>query len=187
MITTFVIENKDGTLEYPLSRADICRKFPNVSFPRVLTDYVNHDLRIYPFVETDMIESEYSHVNVQVDPVKQGDHYVQQWGAATPRPQEEIDANYNRKIGEVKAYAGKLILARYPDWKQRNMTMRVLALQNISPLTDDEQTELASISVAWGWIEAVRKASDQVEADLLAMGIVAAIEYDISTSVHWPQ
>ena len=62
MITTFVIENKDGTLEYPLLRADICRKFPNVSFPRVLTDYVNHDLRIYPFVETDMTESKYSHV-----------------------------------------------------------------------------------------------------------------------------
>jgi len=186
-MSTFVVEKEDGKIEYPLAAISVRRMFSNVSFPKVMTGYVNSEMGIYPLVKTDPPESQYSHVNAQVDPVKQGDHYVQQWGAAVPRPQEEIDAYYNRKISRVKAYAGELILARYPDWKQRNMTMRVLTLQNISPLTDDEQAELASISVAWDWIEAVRTASDQVEADLLAMGIAAAMEFDISTSAHWPQ
>jgi hypothetical protein len=186
-MSIFVIENEDGTLSHPVARINVLRRFPHVSFPKVMTGYVNPEMGIYPIVKTDPPESQYSHLNVQVDPVKQGDHYVQQWGAAVPRPQEEIDAYYNRKISRVKNYAGELILARYPDWKQRNMTMRVLTLQNISPLTDDEQAELASISVAWDWIEAVRTASDQVEADLLAMGIAAAMEYDISTSAHWTQ
>lgn len=186
-MSIFVVENQDGTLSYPLARINVVRRFPNVSFPQAMTDYVNPDMGIYPLVKTDPPESQYSHTNVQVDPVKQGDHYVQQWGAAVPRPQEEIDAYYNRKISRVKTYAGELILARYPEWKQRNMTMRSLTLQNTTPLTDDEQAELASISAAWDWIESVRTASDQVEADLLAMGIATAMEYDISTSAHWPE
>lgn len=183
----FIIENQDGTLSYPVARINVLRRFPHVSFPKVMTGYVNPDMGIYPLVKTDPPESQYSHVNVQLDPIKNGDHYVQQWGAAVPRQQDEIDAYYNRKISMVKDYAGKLILARYPDWKQRNMTMRSLTLQNTNPLTDAEQTELTSISAAWDWIESVRTASGQVEADLLAMGIATAMEYDISTSSHWPE
>lgn len=185
-MSTFVIENQDGTLSHPVARISILRRFPHVSFPKVMTGYVNPEMGIYPLVQTEPPESQYSHVNVQVDPVRQGDHYVQQWGAAVPRPQEEINAYYNRKISMVKNYAGELILARYPDWKQRNMTMRVLTLQNTSPLTDDEQAELASISVAWDWIEAVRAESDALEQQLHDMGVAAALAYDIRSHA-WPQ
>ena len=185
-MSTFVIENQDGTLSHPVARINVLRRFPHVSFPKVMTGYVNSEMGIYPLVQTEPPESQYSHVNVQVDPVKQGDHYVQQWGVAVPRPQDEIDAYYDKKIGMVKSYAGELILARYTDWKQRNMLMRVATLQNISPLTEDEQAELASISVAWDWIDAVRTASDTLEQDLLQMGIAAAMEYDVSSYPNWP-
>lgn len=185
-MSIFVVENEDGTLSHPVARINVLRRFPHVSFPKVMTGYVNPEMGIYPLVKTEPPESQYSHVNVQVDPIKNGDHYVQQWGAAVPRPQDEINAYYNRKIGMVKDYAGKLILARYPDWKQRNMTMRVLTLQSVSPLTDDEQAELASISVAWDWIESVRTASDSLEQDLLQMDIAAAMDYDIASYPNWP-
>jgi hypothetical protein len=186
-MSVFVVEKQDGTIEYPLAAINIRRMFPNVSFPKAMGSYSNPALGIYLLQRTDPPKSKWSHDNVVVDPVKVADHYVQQWGAATPKPQADIDYLYEQRFLQVKQHAHEKIEAVYPDWKQRNMTMRVLTLQNVSPLTDDEQAELASISVAWDWIEAVRTASDQVEADLLAMGIAAAMEYDISTSAHWNQ
>ena len=185
-MSIFVIENPDGTLSYPVARINVLRRFPNVSFPKVMTGYVNPEMGIYPLVKTDEPESQWSHVNVQVDPIKQGDHYVQQWGAATPRPQDEIDGFYSRKFRHVKDYAQQLIEGRYPDWRQRNMLARVLTLQNISPLTDDEQAELAQISLAWDWIDSVRHQSDLLEQHLLDMGIAAAMEYNVQDFPDWP-
>jgi len=185
-MSIFVIENQDGTLSYPVARKNVLKAFPHVSFPKVLTDYVNPELGIYPLVRTEPPESEYTHINVQVDPVKNGDHYLQQWGAATPRPEEEVNLHRDFLTEKVKRVAKQIIEERYPDWKQRNMTMRVLTLQNTSPLTDDEQAELASISVAWDWIEAVRAESDALEQQLHDMGVAAALAYDIRSHA-WPQ
>lgn len=186
-MSVFVVEKQDGTIEYPLAAINIRRMFPNVSFPKAMGSYTNPDLGIYLFVRTDPPESEYSHVNQMVDPIKNGGEYIQQWGPSTPRPQSEIDIFYDNVVDMVKRYAERLIVERYPDWKQRNMITRSITLQNISPRTDDEQAELASISVAWDWIDAIRMASDSLEQDLLQMGIAAAMEYDISSYPNWPE
>lgn len=183
MNTTFVIENKDGTLEYPLLRADICRKFPNVSFPKVMTGYTNPEMGIYQLVETDPPESQYSHVNVQVDPIKHGDHYVQQWGAAVPRPQDEIDAYFNHKISRVKDEANRRILAILPDWKQRNYTARAVEKVAAGEVGDDEWN---AMQTAWQRIKAVRVASDAIETEIAALTDEQAGQYDVAASPLWP-
>lgn len=183
----FVIENQDGTLSYPVARINVLRRFPNASFPKVMTGYKNPNMGIYPLIKTNEPESQWSHINVQIDPIKNGGEYIQQWGVPIPRPQNEIDGFFSQKFRHVKDHAQKLIEGRYPDWRQRNMLMRVATLQNRSPLTEDEQAELASISVAWDWIDSVRAASNQLEHDLINMGIAVAMEFDIHSYQNWPE
>lgn len=185
-MSTFVIKNQDGAIEYPLATAVIKKRFPNTSFPKDMNGYSNPDLGIYFFRQSPRPESILTHNNVELDPVFDGNEYVQTWGAATPKPQEEIDAAYDRAAKRAKSYAREAIIQKYPDWKQRNMTMRVVTLNGTSPLTDEEQAELVAISAAWDEIDAIRAASDLVEQDLRAMDLEAALTFDIASSDRWP-
>ena len=96
-------------------------------------------------------------------------------------PKMTLEALQDVRVVEVKAAAGRTILARFPDWKQRNLTARQAELQAIvagtalqadgtfaSPrdLTTDEMAELAEIRAAWEWIEAVRTESDAIETEI---------------------
>lgn len=184
-MSTFLLKNDDGTLEYPLAAISLRKRFPNTSFPKIMSDYSNPEMGIYRFERTEPSESRYTHDPVQAEPVLQDGKYVQQWAAGTPKPQEEIDSTWSMVLGNVKSHASRLILAKYPEWKQRNMTMRVLTLQNADTLTADEQAELVAISASWDEIDAIRAASDAVEADMQAMDIEAAMAYDIASSDHW--
>jgi hypothetical protein len=182
----FVIEHSDGTLQHPVSKAALKHLFPNVSFPRDWHGYQNADLGIFPLIETPKPEHDLTHHNVQGEPVKQGNEYMMVWQTPIAKTDEEMHDAWQVRFRKAKNKAKDVIEERYPDWKQRNMTMRVLTLQNINPLTDDEQAELASISAAWDWIEAVRAESDALEQHLLSIGLVAARHYDYQSHA-WPQ
>lgn len=68
---------------------------------------------------------------------------------------------------DVKAEAGRRIVALYPEWKQRNMTARGVELLHIrasQPWTPEEQAEADSLQAAWVWIGSLRAASDALEA-----------------------
>lgn len=84
----------------------------------------------------------------------------------------------------VKFEARRRILARYPDWKQVNMTARGVALQDAwrlnSTWTDAEAAEAAALQSAWAWIKAVRAASDAIEA-------INPIPADYATDARWPE
>jgi len=74
--------------------------------------------------------------------------YYAAWVAAAPPPVPlPTPAEYEAtRITSIKSEAGKLILARYPQYKQNNMLR--------------ETTHGA----AWAWIDAVRQASNDAEA-----------------------
>lgn len=184
-MSTFLIKHADNRLEYPLAAINLRKRYPNTSFPKIMSEYSNPEMGIYRFVRTEPPQSRYTHDPVEAEPLLQDGKYVQQWADGTLKPQEEIDKAWSMVLGSVKQRASELILAKYPEWKQRNMTMRVLALQNADTLTDDEQAELVAISAAWDEIDAIRAASDAVEADMQAMDIEAAMAYDIRSSDHW--
>jgi hypothetical protein len=83
----------------------------------------------------------------------------------------------------VKAEAGKRILVRYPQWKQANMTARMVELNKIrasvGSWTAGEQIEVDVIQSAWDWVKSVRSASDALELTL-------PVDYN-NNNLYWPE
>jgi hypothetical protein len=84
---------------------------------------------------------------------------------------------------EVKAEAARRILARFPDWKQRNMNAQAIALlQSLilnGSLTAEEQALSDSLNAAWAAVSAIRAASDAIEA-------MDPIPLDYADDTLWP-
>ena len=80
-----------------------------------------------------------------------------------------------RLVSEIKQQAGVEILRRYPDWKQRNMLARAVALAfktiKGAALTPEEQAEIAALQAIWDEIKAIRSRSNEMEAQVSALGI----------------
>ena len=90
-------------------------------------------------------------------------------------------------IAEIKMHAREIILARYPEWKQANMTARSVELTEKlasgTALTVDEQGEIAAMKNVWAWIKTIRTASNEREAAINAF--VAASDYAGILSYDW--
>jgi len=84
----------------------------------------------------------------------------------------------------VKLEARRRILARYPDWKQVNMTARGVELQDAwrqnGAWSAAEAAEASALQSAWAWIKAVRTASDVIES-------LTPIPSDYNDDSRWPQ
>jgi hypothetical protein len=82
---------------------------------------------------------------------------------------------------DVRTEARRRILSRYPDWKQHNMTMRGVELQDIwrrlGAWTTAEQAEADALRAVADWIKSVRAASNVMEPSPPA---------DYTADVHWP-
>lgn len=95
-------------------------------------------------------------------------------------------------VAAVKAKARDVIVARYPDWKQANMTARAVELTRImaggGALSPTESAELAALETAWAWIKSVRAASDAHEVALMELAqaddFAGIVGYDIAAG--WP-
>lgn len=108
--------------------------------------------------------------------------YCQPWGlVVTPellvRTERDLIARYPGRfpqtevvhnIAAIKAKANEIILARFPEYKQRNYLKREIELQNKlitgGTLTPEEQVELNFISAEWAWVKAIRETSNAAEA-----------------------
>lgn len=104
--------------------------------------------------------------------------------------QAAIDAYSPQRVAEslypaIKGHARELIDARFPAWRQANMTARALELIDgliAGTLTPEEAAELAAIRAAWGWVKSVRATSNFHESALAALAeagdFPAVIGYD---------
>lgn len=105
-----------------------------------------------------------------------------------------------KRIVEIKLAAGELILSRYPDYKQANMIARQGELHRIEAglmrddqgqvlpqraLTEGEIGELVVIANAWDWIKAVRVRSNELEAEVVALG--TATDVAAWQATGWPE
>lgn len=87
------------------------------------------------------------------------------------------------KIAETKAEAGRRILAILPDWKQRNYAARAVEIIADEEVGSDEWNEMQA---AWRQIEAVRTASDVIEAQIADLTDAEAGAFDVAASPEWP-
>lgn len=97
-------------------------------------------------------------------------------------PPIQIDEARATAIARVKADAGHVIMNRYPDWKQRNLTARAVELLANGAASGPEWEAL---SAAWAWISAVRQESDRVEMAILAADTQIDIDAALATAT-WP-
>jgi hypothetical protein len=100
---------------------------------------------------------------------------VRQWTVERKPIEEQRQA--------VKNEAMRRILARLPDWKQRNMTARgveLLSINRRNAWMPEEQAEADTLQAAWDWVKAVRSASDVIEA-------MSPIPSDFRSDEYWPE
>lgn len=97
----------------------------------------------------------------------------------TPALAPVVVAEYVPDANAIRAEARRRILARYPEWRQQNMTARAVELvdKGVDNLTSEEAAERAAIAAAWEWIKSVRAASNDLEASTPA---------DYLADTHWP-
>lgn len=84
---------------------------------------------------------------------------------------------------DVKDHAGAVILAFFPEHKQRNMIARAVSLlmtRFVRAWTPEEAAEVAALVAIWDWIGAVRSASDLVEQDYPNIAV------EFRTDDRWP-
>jgi hypothetical protein len=83
----------------------------------------------------------------------------------------------------LQAEAGRRILARYPDWYQRNMIAEAAALTEaliVGSWTTAQTTRSNELKAAWAWVDSVRSRSNELEAN------PSLIVGDISDDGNWP-
>lgn len=99
-----------------------------------------------------------------------------------------------QKVAEKKAEAHSRILALVPTWteanharEQRNALMRsarLLRRKIDGTITAEETAELNALDAIGAQIEAIRAASDLIEADIVVAADPAS--FDVAASPRWP-
>ena len=101
------------------------------------------------------------------------------WLSDKPRPTDAeiaaaaLPAAQAAKRAAIKQAARQVILSRYPEWRQANLTARAVELVSLNETSGPEWQQMQSI---WAWIQAVRARSDLLEADVAACTTVEAVE-----------
>ena len=86
---------------------------------------------------------------------------------------EVLAATQAAKRAAIKQAARQIILARYPEWRQANLTARAVELVSLGETSGPEWQQMQSI---WAWIKDVRARSDLLEADVATCTTVEAVE-----------
>lgn len=108
-----------------------------------------------------------------------GDQVTLRWLSNEPRPTDAeiaaaaLPAAQAAKRAAIKTAARQIILARYPEWRQANLTARAVELVSLGETSGPEWQQMQSI---WAWIKDVRARSDLLEADVAACATVEAVE-----------
>lgn len=89
--------------------------------------------------------------------------------------------NQTEVISRIKAEAHRRIILIIPEWKQRNLTAQaaVLAEKGRANWTAEELAAWDAGEAVWAQVQAVRTASDALEA-------IDPIPTDITADQYWP-
>ena len=113
--------------------------------------------------------------------VIQDEHGVRlsRWLSDKPRPTDAeiaaaaLPAVQAAKRSAIKQAARQVILDRYPEWRQANLTARAVELVSLGQTNSPEGQQIQGV---WAWIKNVRARSDLLEADVAVCTTVEAVE-----------
>lgn len=94
------------------------------------------------------------------------------------------------KIRETRTVAGRKISEIAPIWKQVDLVARSLELERKErkggPLTPVEKADITSNELMRANIKSIQLASDQIEAEIVALSDTDAGDFDVEDHVAWP-
>lgn len=138
--------------------------------------------------------------------IEAGASVITYWNLALgtqPTTQEladaELPAMKAKAVAAIKIEANRRILSAMPDWKQRNLIARSVELtrrESKGTATPAEIAELDTLEAAKAGVDAVRSASDSMEAEVATLttvadcdAYIAGIQADTASAprtVEWP-
>ena len=93
-----------------------------------------------------------------------------------------IAADPEPTVDQIKAEAGKRIVAICPEWQQRNYIATSLTftdmIQDGETLTAEQETQRSEIKAIWTTIQGIRTKSDEIEA-------MSPIPADFKDDSYW--
>lgn len=118
---------------------------------------------IVPVITLDRPEPDYRLYECRrLDPVPHADRVEIGWELVR-RTDEQI-------IQSIKQAAGEVIVGRFNETAQRNMTADAVLIQDESVRTDEMTARVAYYKKAFAWIRSVRAKSNELEAALIDDG-----------------
>lgn len=154
--------------KYPYTISDLKKDHPNVSFPEPLTADVLAKFNVVEVLPTDQPLKSWSEIIKEGVPAYDAltDAWKQTW-IINSAP--DLDTARQQEVARIKESAFKDIVARWPEWKQRNMIADALEklVAQLQALNVNIDTSVAQEAIdAWDWIKQRRAQSDAEEAAL---------------------
>jgi hypothetical protein len=114
-------------------------------------------------------ESNNRHCNKQASD-EYGYIYKIENGKYIKRTDDDRKDEYKQhKINIIKQTAHRIIINKYPAWKQRNMAQRGVELVDLKTereLTVEEEAERQALKDIKAWVDSIRSQSNAMESDL---------------------
>lgn len=97
-------------------------------------------------------------------------------------PRGEVSAEIDMAVEFIRSTAGVIIIERYPQYLQANMTARAVELLSSG---DVAGVEWAEIIAAWKWVKNVRAESKRARAVVILAASVEDIDLAVA-GINWP-
>ena len=154
-----------GPIEYTLSQLKADN--PNISFPETISELLLIDFNVYSYKcktppkyddRTQLLNALF---------VNEGGQWYLDY-EVTLKDEHAVAAYDDALRNSIKLEAQRRILEIAPDWKQRNMAIRMaqLAAIGVNNWTSDEHTEYSTYETLWKKIEHIRSRSNMLEESL---------------------
>lgn len=157
------VDEQNNILKWPVTVSDLTAQPPrlgrkiNFSLSRNVADAGFPHYGIHPVTEIERptVDKRTQAVRRDTSPALVDGVWVSGW-AVSARPQADIDAYDAKMRARIKEEAARRILAIAPEWKQRNITARMLELTQV-PVANRTGEMLTEINAARAIWAAVRK------------------------------
>lgn len=112
-------------------------------------------------------------------------HYINGGFIVPPQNNSPSDSEISVQKQLIKSSCYAQIAKFAPDWKQRNITVRLTELLAIDSPSQNELDEIAAIRLIWDEISRLRSVSDQLEAAVEQMTSDELYAFDPMDQSHW--